>query len=127
MEWLIAVLVIAVLGLAAVISSGGLGEMSKDPVRDVYHQDLPATPLTGEDIETLQFGIVLRGYAMGQVDDVLARLGAEIADRDAVIAELRDQLDSTDASAESGLSETQRDEPDEVQASVGPSAGSDVR
>lgn len=89
MEWLIAVLVIAVLGLAAIVSSGGLGEMSREPVSDVYRQDLPERPLTGEEIETLRFGIALRGYSMGQVDDVLARLGREIAERDAIIAALR--------------------------------------
>lgn len=93
MQWLIAVLVIAVLGLAAIVSSGGLGEMSKEPVSDVYRQDLPDRPLTAEDIETLRFGTTLRGYAMGQVDDVLARLGREIAERDAVIAELRAKLE----------------------------------
>lgn len=89
MEWLIAVLVIAVLGLAAIVSSGGLGEMAREPVSDVYRQDLPDRPLTGEEIDTLRFGIALRGYSMGQVDDVLARLSREIADRDATIAALR--------------------------------------
>lgn len=89
MEWLIAVLVIAVLGLAAIVSSGGLGEMRKEPVSDVYRQDLPDRSLTGEEIETLRFGIAIRGYAMGQVDDVLARLAREIAERDATIATLR--------------------------------------
>ena len=89
MEWFIAVLVIAVLGLAAIVSSGGLGEMRREPVSDVYRQDLPERPLTGDEIETLRFGIALRGYSMGQVDDVLARLGREIAERDATIAALR--------------------------------------
>ncbi len=128
MEWLIAVLVIAVLGVAAVVSSGGLGEMSKDPVRDVYRQDLPATPLTGEDIDTLQFGIVLRGYAMGQVDDVLARLGAEIADRDALIAELHDQLNpAADADEDLNPGGRQPHEADAgAPASVGLPAGGDV-
>ena len=36
----------------------------------------------------MRFGVTLRGYAMGQVDDLLDRLALEIAERDALIAEL---------------------------------------
>ena len=90
MEWFIAVVVIAVLGVAAVAAAGGLGEMSKEPVRDLYRQDLPDDrPLAAPDINRLRFGVTLRGYAMGQVDDVLDRLAGEIAERDSLIAELR--------------------------------------
>ena len=89
MEWFIAVVVVAILGVAAVAAAGGVGEMAKDPVRDTYRQDLPTDrPLSGADIQSLRFGITLRGYAMGQVDDVLDRLTREIADRDATIREL---------------------------------------
>jgi DivIVA domain-containing protein len=89
MEWFIAVVVVAILGIAAVAAAGGMGEMSKEPVRDTYRQDLPSDrPLAADDIRTLRFGITLRGYAMSQVDDVLDRLGREIALRDAQIAEL---------------------------------------
>lgn len=88
MEWAIAILVIAVLGGAAAVAAGGVGEMSRDPVRDGYRQDLPDRPLTGAELQDLRFGITIRGYAMDQVDDVLARLSHEIADRDALIAEL---------------------------------------
>jgi DivIVA domain-containing protein len=65
-----------------------MGQMAKDPVQDTYRQDLRDGPLGADDIKSLRFGIALRGYAMGQVDDVLDRLAAEIADRDARIAEL---------------------------------------
>lgn len=64
--------------------------MAREPVHDVYRQDLPADrSLTADDIARLRFGITLRGYAMEQVDDVLDRLAREIAERDALIAELR--------------------------------------
>jgi DivIVA domain-containing protein len=93
MEWFIAAVVIAALGVAAVAAAGGMGEMSRDPVRDVYRQDLPMDrPLVAADINQLRFGVTLRGYAMGQVDDVLDRLGREIAERDLQIAELRGAL-----------------------------------
>ena len=88
MEWFIAVIAVAALGVAAMAAAGGVGEMSRDPVHDTYRQDLPETPLGAEDISRLRFGITLRGYAMGQVDDVLERLAREIAERDATIAAL---------------------------------------
>ena len=88
MEWFIAVIAVAALGVAAIAAAGGMGEMSKNPVHDTYRQDLPETALTPTDIGQLKFGIALRGYAMSQVDDVLDRLAREIAERDARIAEL---------------------------------------
>lgn len=88
MEWFIAVIAVAALGVAAMAAAGGMGQMSKDPVHDTYRQALPDRPLTAADLEQLRFGIALRGYAMGQVDDLLDRLSGEIATRDARIAEL---------------------------------------
>jgi DivIVA domain-containing protein len=88
MEWFIAALAIVVLGVAAIAAAGGLGEMSPDPVRDTYRQDLPDRPLTATDLAGLRFGVTLRGYSMAQVDDILDRLANEIAERDARIAEL---------------------------------------
>jgi DivIVA domain-containing protein len=88
MEWIIAVVAVAALGIAAVAAAGGVGEMSRDPVEDVYRQELPAGPLSAEDIRGARFGTALRGYAMNQVDDLLERLATEIAERDARIAEL---------------------------------------
>jgi DivIVA domain-containing protein len=71
MEWFIAVVVIAILGVAAMAAAGGMGEMAEEPVR-----------------QAMRFGVTLRGYAMNQVDDLLDRLTREIAERDATIAEL---------------------------------------
>lgn len=63
--------------------------MAPEPTRDVFRQDLPDDrALTGDDLQRLRFGVTLRGYAMSQVDDVLDRLGREVADRDRRIAEL---------------------------------------
>ena len=88
MEWFIAVVAIAALGVAAMAAAGGVGEMSQEPVYDVYRQQLPEGPLSAADIRGARFGTALRGYAMSQVDDLLERLAAEIAERDARIAEL---------------------------------------
>lgn len=89
MEWFIAAVAVAALGVAAVAAAGGMGEMSRDPVRDTYRQDLPDRPLGPADLAGLRFGVALRGYAMDQVDDLLDRLGREIAERDAAISALR--------------------------------------
>ncbi len=87
MEWFIAVVAVAALGVAAVAAAGGVGEMS-DPVEDVYRPQLPAGPLTADDIRGARFGTALRGYVMSQVDELLERLATEIAERDARIADL---------------------------------------
>ena len=89
MEWFVAVVVVAALGVAAIVAAGGLGSMSAEPTRDVFRQDLPADrALTAEDLRRLRFGVALRGYSMSQVDDVLDRLATELAVRDRRIAEL---------------------------------------
>ncbi len=89
MEWLIAVVAVAALGVAAMAAAGGMGQMSRDPVYDTYRQDLPTGgALTAEELKGIRFGITLRGYAMAQVDDLLDRLALEIAERDDLIAEL---------------------------------------
>ena len=67
MEWFIAVVAIAALGVAAMAAAGGVGEMSQEPVYDVYRQQLPEGPLRAEHIRDARFGVVLRGYAMAQV------------------------------------------------------------
>lgn len=71
--------------------------MSAEPTRDVFRQDLPSDrSLTSEDLRRLRFGVALRGYSMTQVDDVLDRLGGELADRDRRISELEAQLAQRD-------------------------------
>ena len=39
-------LAVLVLGGAAIAAAGGMGEMGRDPVRDIYRQDLPDRPFT---------------------------------------------------------------------------------
>lgn len=94
MEWAIAVLVVAVLGSAAAVAAGAFGEMPAEPVRDTYRQQLPTARLSVEDVQRLRFGVSFRGYDMRQVDDALARLGREIADRDEQIRWLHDATSS---------------------------------
>lgn len=100
MEWFIAAITVAALGVAAIAAAGGMGQMSRDPVHDTFRQPLPAGRLTALDVGQVRFGVTLRGYAMDQVDDLLARLAREIADRDAVIAELTVTGAPSDATAD---------------------------
>jgi DivIVA domain-containing protein len=88
MEWFIAVVAIAALGVAAMAAAGGVGEMGQEPVDDVYRQQLPDRALSGQDIRSARFAVGFRGYSMAQVDDLLERLAEEVAERDARIAEL---------------------------------------
>ena len=99
MEWFIAVLAIVLLGVAAMAAAGGMGEMSKEPVRDIYRQQLPDRLLTANDLQHVRFGVTLRGYAMSQVDDLLDRLGREIAERDQRISDLTSRVAPTAAVA----------------------------
>src|SRR5690606_7277378 len=48
---------------------------------------LPADrALTANDLAQVRFSVVMRGYRMDEVDDVLHRLAQELAARDALIA-----------------------------------------
>jgi DivIVA domain-containing protein len=49
---------------------------------------LPSGAVTGEDIRTVRFQPVLRGYKMSEVDWVMARLGTELDELRARLAEL---------------------------------------
>lgn len=111
MEWFIAVIAVAALGVAAMAAAGGMGEMSDDPVHDTFRQDQPDAALTGADLHGLRFGVVLRGYAMNQVDDLVDRLAREIEARDTRIAELVGRSERASA-------------PEERDESAGPAAPS---
>jgi len=49
---------------------------------------LPAEDITGEDLADVRFQMVLRGYKMSEVDWVMRRLGAELDELRARVAEL---------------------------------------
>ncbi|THJ66038.1 DivIVA domain-containing protein [Arthrobacter echini] len=45
--------------------------------------------VSAQDVDAVRFGLGMRGYRMDQVDEVLDRLAAAIAERDAEIEHLR--------------------------------------
>ncbi|OEJ25166.1 hypothetical protein AR457_12555 [Streptomyces agglomeratus] len=87
------VVVVAAVTLAVVgggdDSGGALPEAAPQHLVD----PLPASrPVGRADIEALRLPLAARGYRMADVDDVLGRVGAELAERDARIAELEAAL-----------------------------------
>lgn len=88
MTYIWVALVIVLLGLTAAVAIGRGGAMAR-AYPDRPEVRLPADrPLTAEDLEDIDFSVTMRGYRMDEVDDVLQRLVTEIAERDALIAEL---------------------------------------
>ncbi|MBG6223796.1 DivIVA domain-containing protein [Arthrobacter sp. CAN_A2] len=72
----------------------GLGLV--EPVASLPPVLLPEYP-SAPDVDAVRFGLGLRGYRMDQVDEVLDRLAAALAERDALIGALRSQLAAQDA------------------------------
>jgi DivIVA domain-containing protein len=85
------VAVVSAVALAVLGDGGGLSDAEPDRLHDQLPDD---RPLGRTDLDTLRLPTALRGYRMDEVDDVLDRLGAELAERDARIAELEAALAS---------------------------------
>ncbi|MGP3967995.1 DivIVA domain-containing protein [Streptomyces sp. 6N223] len=69
--------------------SGGMPEAEPDRIDDPLPRDRPVVPA---DVVAVRLPVAPRGYRMAEVDDVLDRLAAELAERDARIAELESAL-----------------------------------
>ncbi|HJU98535.1 MAG TPA: DivIVA domain-containing protein [Jiangellaceae bacterium] len=85
----VVVIVVVVFAVAAVAS--GRGDALDAAERDIVVPWLPDGPVSPADVEAVRFAVGLRGYRMDQVDDVLDRLGREIASRDDRIAALQER------------------------------------
>ena len=82
---LLLLVVLAVLfGAAALLTSDR--PLLADAPPDAADVGLPTGPVQPEDVAALRFSMAPRGYRMAEVDDVLDRLGAELADRDRRLA-----------------------------------------
>ncbi|MFC1417420.1 DivIVA domain-containing protein [Streptacidiphilus cavernicola] len=92
MFWLILVVMVLVVGAAALVALGSGGSLP-DAERDRLAARLPLDrPLGRADVDSLRFPMALRGYRMDEVDDVLDRLGAELMHRDVRVSELEAAL-----------------------------------
>jgi DivIVA domain-containing protein len=61
---------------------------------------LPSSGVTSDDVRGVRFQLVVRGYKMSEVDWVLRRVGGELDDLRAEVAELRERLALTEADAQ---------------------------
>ncbi|MDI9883501.1 hypothetical protein QMZ92_03565 [Streptomyces sp. HNM0645] len=119
------VVVVAAVTLAVV--GGGDKAVLPDVAPERLVDPLPLTrPVSRADLEALRLPVTARGYRMLDVDEVLGRLGAELAERDARIAELESALAGRQATAVSpaGLfDERPGDEPGERPGFFGKATG----
>ncbi|MFE4872369.1 cell division protein DivIVA [Streptomyces sp. NPDC056682] len=94
------VVVVAAVTLAVVGGGGDDGGVLPDAEPERLADPLPEhRPVARDDLEALRIPVALRGYRMADVDDVLSRLGAELAERDARIADLQAALSGSRAAA----------------------------
>lgn len=70
-------------------ATGGLPEAEPDRPEDPLPLNRPLGPV---DVAEVRLPVAPRGYRMAEVDDVLDRLAAELAERDARISELETAL-----------------------------------
>ncbi|EFG09074.1 Secreted protein [Streptomyces clavuligerus] len=76
----------------AVIGGGDSAALPEAAPEQLVDPLPPNRPVGRADVEAVRLPVTLRGYRMADVDDVLSRLGAELAERDARIAELETAL-----------------------------------
>lgn len=101
--FLLIAMVVVVAAVTLAVVGGGDGGALREAEPERLHDPLPADrPCTRADVEEVRLPPALRGYRMTDVDDVLDRLGAELAERDARIAELEAALAGAHARAVGG-------------------------
>jgi DivIVA domain-containing protein len=78
MTWFFAFLIVALMGVIAVVASGRGGSMA-ETFDDRPDSRVQADgPLTAEDVRRVRFSTAFRGYRMSEVDALLDRLAAEM-------------------------------------------------
>jgi len=91
--FLLLAMVVVVAAVTLAVVGGGKSAILQDVAPELLTDPLPATrPVGRADVEALRLPVTARGYRMADVDDALGRLGAELAERDARIAELESAL-----------------------------------
>ncbi|MFF2195611.1 DivIVA domain-containing protein [Streptomyces sp. NPDC058157] len=106
--FLLIALVVVVAAVTLAVVGGGAEAVLPEAEPDRVADSLPETrPVLREDIDALRLPIAPRGYRMAEVDDVLDRLAAELAERDARIAELTAARTPAAAHAPAGAAQTQ--------------------
>ncbi len=104
MFWfLLLTMAVVVAAVTLAVVGGGGSAVLQDVEGERLTDPLPADrPVGRADIEALRLPMAVRGYRMTDVDEALGRLGAELAERDARIAELESALAGARAAAAGG-------------------------
>ncbi|SCK16905.1 DivIVA domain-containing protein [Streptomyces sp. AmelKG-D3] len=98
--FLLLTMVVVVTAVTLAVVGGGGSAVLQDVEPERFTDPLPASrPVGRADVEALRLPMAARGYRMADVDEALSRLGAELAERDARIAELESALAGAQASA----------------------------
>ncbi|MER5883492.1 hypothetical protein ABT160_06655 [Streptomyces sp. NPDC001941] len=98
--FLLIAMVVVVAAVTLAVIGGGDREVLPEVPPERLVDPLPRSrPVGRADVEALRLPVAPRGYRMADVDDVLGRLGAELAERDARIAELEAALAGAQATA----------------------------
>ncbi|MEV5984648.1 DivIVA domain-containing protein [Streptomyces sp. NPDC052051] len=91
--FLVVALAVVVAAVTLAVVGGGESAALPEAVPERLDDPLPPDrPVDRADVEALRFPLAVRGYRMADVDDALGRLGAEISERDARIADLEAAL-----------------------------------
>lgn len=78
MMWVFAVLIVAAMGGVAMLAAGH-GEPMEPAYDDRPDARVPRhRPIGADDLRRVRFPLALRGYRMGEVDALLARLATEM-------------------------------------------------
>lgn len=103
---LLVVVVVLLAGLVAAVLAGRLPAGGLlPPVSSESATGLPRGGMDPEDLASLRFDMVPRGYRMSQVDAVLERLVDEVRTRDAEIELLRAEAAERERDRAAGASE----------------------
>jgi DivIVA domain-containing protein len=79
MIWILVIFIILLLGGIAVVAAG-YGRSMDAAAMDRVPLDLPKGKLTRADLKSVRFNTAIRGYRMDEVDELLARLAAQIGE-----------------------------------------------
>ncbi|MEW2298612.1 DivIVA domain-containing protein [Streptomyces sp. NPDC006655] len=111
-------LVVALAVVVAAVTLSVVGGGESGPLPEVAPERLqdplpPDRPVHRADVESLRFPLAPRGYRMADVDDALSRLGAELAERDARIADLETALAGAQAAPRTPGTSLDKPEPED--------------
>lgn len=119
--FLVIALVVVVGAVTLAVVGGGERAALPDVAAERFVDPLPPDrALRRADVEALRFPLTVRGYRMADVDDAVGRLAAELAERDAHIAELEAALAGAQAAAVGGAGLLKTHAPTTLQGDAAP-------